>query len=133
MKSKRYNDTLIMKDEKELMARCGKERPFTVPEGYFEHFHEQLMSNLPENAPVVAPTIKVSLMTRIKPWLYMAAMFVGIIFMVQGIMYVHETHLGTDNIASIEDIYTEDIDHFMSSSLYNEYVLYSYLTTNDYE
>lgn len=122
-----------MKDEKELMARCGKERPFKVPEGYFEHFHEQLMSNLPETAPAAAPTAKVSLMTRIKPWFYMAAMFAGIIFMVQGLMYVQETRLGTDKIAAVEDIYTEEIDHFMSSSLYNEYVLYSYLTTDDYE
>lgn len=133
MKSKRYNDTQNMKDEKDLMARCGKERPFKVPEGYFEHFHAQLMSNLPETAPAAVPTVKVSLMTRIKPWLYMAAMFVGIIFMVQGLMYVQEARLGTENIAAIEDIYAEEVDHFMSSSLYNEYVLYSYLTTNDYE
>lgn len=133
MESKGHNDTLNMKDDKDLMARFGKKRPFKVPEGYFEHFHEQLMENLPESAPVVAPTIKVSLMERIQPWFYMAAMFAGIIFMVQGLMYVQETRLGTDNIATIEDVYTEEIDHFMSSSLYNEYVLYSYLTTDDYE
>ena len=122
-----------MKDEKDLMAQCGKEHPFKVPEGYFEHFHEQLMERLPEGAPVAAPTIKVSLMDRIKPWLYMAAMFVGIIFMVQGLMYVQETRLGTDSMAAAEDVYTEEIDHFMSSSLYNEYVLYSYLTTENNE
>ncbi len=121
-----------MKDEQKLVQRCGKKQPFTTPEGYFEQFHEKLMSSLPEVTPAETPRIQVSLMTRIKPWLYMAAMFVGIIFMVQAIMYVQDTHL-TDNYADAEDIYTEEIDHFMSSSLYNEYVLYSYLTTNDYE
>jgi hypothetical protein len=68
-------------------------------------------------------------MMRIKPWLYLAAMFAGIIFMVQGIMYVQEKHTSTDNVTALEDVYTDEVDHFMSSSLYNEYVLYSYLTT----
>ena len=72
-------------------------------------------------------------MTRIKPWLYMAATFVGIIFMVQSLMYVQEKYLPIGEIAIAEEVYTEEVDHFMSSSLYNEYVLYSYLTTNDYE
>ena len=122
-----------MKDEKELTARCGKEHPFKVPEGYFEHFHEQLMSHLPETAPTPAPTERVTFMTRIKPWLYMAAMFAGIVFMVQSLMYVQQTRLTDNSLATIEEVYTEEeVDHFMSSSLYNEYVLYSYLTTTDY-
>ena len=121
-----------MKDDKDLMARCGKECPFKVPEGYFEHFHEQLMESLPESAPTPTPATKVTLMERVKPWLYMAAMFVGIVFMVQGLMYVHESRLEANGITAFEDVYTEEIDHFMSSSLYSEYVLYSYLTTTDY-
>lgn len=124
-----------MKDDKDLMARCGKERPFKVPEGYFEHFHEQFINNLTEKELASVPTEQgpVTFMMRIKPLLYMAAMFAGIIFMVQGIMYVKESHLTTDNIVAFEDVYTDEVDHFMSSSLYNEYVLYSYLTTNDYD
>lgn len=120
-----------MKDDKELMARCGRENPFKVPEGYFEHFHEQLMSSLPEPEVVVAPTTNVTLMTRIKPWIYMAAMFVSTIFVVQGLMYVQETRFDNSEAAEIEDIYTDEADHFMSSSLYNEYALYSYLTTDE--
>lgn len=120
-----------MKEDKELMARCGKENPFKVPEGYFEHFHEQLMSSLPEPEVVVAPTTNVTLMTRIKPWIYMAAMFMGTIFVVQGLMYVQETRFDNSEVAEIEDIYTDEADHFMSSSLYNEYALYSYLTTDE--
>lgn len=124
-----------MRYDKDLMARCGKERPFKVPEGYFENFHEQFMNNLPEGVPAPAPIAQptVTLMMRIKPLLYMAAMFVGIIFMVQGIMYVKESYLPIDNKVAFEDIYTDEADHFMSSSLYNEYVLYSYLTTTEYD
>ena len=124
-----------MKDDKDLMVRCGKECPFKVPEGYFKHFHEQLMESLPESAPAPAsaPAAKITLMERVKPWLYMAAMFVGIVFIVQGLMYVHESRLEANSITAFEDVYTEEIDHFMSSSLYSEYVLYSYLTTTDYD
>ena len=122
-----------MIDEKELMARCGKKTPFKTPEGYFEHFHEQLMSNLPDTTPTPAPATQVSLMMRIKPLLYMAAMFAGIVFMVQSLMYVQQTRLTSNNMAVFEEGYTEEeVDHFMSSSLYSEYVLYSYLTTTDY-
>ena len=121
-----------MKDDKKLMERCGKEQPFKIPEGYFEHFHEQLMSSLPEITPTSAPAAKITFMTRIKPWLYMAAMFVGIVFMVQSLMYVQQAHLVNDDLAAVELYTEEEVDHFMSSSLYSEYVLYSYLTTTDY-
>lgn len=121
-----------MKDERELKDKCGKERPFTVPEGYFEQFHDKLMSSLPETEPAATQAAPVTLMTRIKPWLYMAAMFAGIIFMVQGLMYVQQSRFATNNLALTEEIYTDEVDHFMSSSLYDEYVLYSYLTTIDY-
>lgn len=121
-----------MKDDKELMARCGKESPFRTPDGYFEHFHEQLMSSLPElEAPQAVEPIRISLYTRMKPWLYMAAMFVSTIFVVQALMYVQERRLPADNTILAEEIYTEEADHFMSSSLYDEYALYSYLTSNE--
>ncbi len=118
-----------MKEEKQLIAQCGKKQPFMVPEGYFEQFHEQLMSSLPETTPKPAPATKVTLMARIKPWLYMAAMFVGTIFVVKGLVSVQEHYLAPDSMAAIEEIYTDEEDCFMSSSLYSEYVLYSYLTT----
>lgn len=121
-----------MKDEKELMARCGKESPFKVPEGYFEQFHTQFMSNLPDpEATAYAPATPVGIMASIKPWLYMAAMFIGTIFMVQGLMFVQETRFPTVETAQTEDIYTDEADRFMATSLYNEYSLYSYLTTDE--
>ena len=120
-----------MKEDKELMARCGKENPFSTPEGYFEHFHEQLMASLPDmEAPSTEEPVCINLFTRIKPWLYMAAMFVSTIFVVQGLMYVQENRIADTTLVA-EDIYTEEADHFMSSSLYNEYALYSYLTSNE--
>ena len=122
-----------MNTDNELKAQYGTKRPYKVPDGYFDQFHEQLMNSLPEMVPEATPTTKVTLMARIKPWLYMAAMFAGIIFMAQGIMYIQEQSLDSDELVALEELYDDEADHFMSSSLYNEYVLYSYLTTTDYE
>lgn len=121
-----------MKDDKELMARCGKESPFRTPDGYFELFHKQLMSSLPEmEVPQAAEPVRISLYAKIKPWLYMAAMFVSTIFVIQTLMYVQERCLPAEYTILAEDIYTEEADLFMSSSLYDEYALYSYLTSNE--
>ncbi len=38
----------MKKEETDLLKRCGTENPFTVPEGYFECFTEQLIEKLPE-------------------------------------------------------------------------------------
>ena len=122
-----------MNMDSDLKARYGTRQPYKVPEGYFEQFHEQLMSNLPEMQPAPAPATKVTLMTRIKPLLYMAAMFAGIIFIMQGIVYVQHRQLATDERIALEELYDDATDDFMYSSLYDEYVLYSYLTTDDYE
>lgn len=55
-------------------------QPFRVPEGYFENFTENLMSRLPEKQVPEEPK-KISFSERVKPWLYMAAAFAGIIIL----------------------------------------------------
>lgn len=35
-------------DEEILLTKSGKKNPFTVPDGYFEHFTNQLMDSLPD-------------------------------------------------------------------------------------
>jgi hypothetical protein len=53
--------------------------PFRVPDGYFEGFTEDMMSLLPEKK-IEEPKV-ISIYDRVKPWLYMAAAFVGIILL----------------------------------------------------
>jgi len=54
----------------------GKTDPFKVPEGYFENFAINIISKLPER-PVEKPKV-ISLWEKVKPWVYMAAIFVGV-------------------------------------------------------
>ena len=40
-------------EEKIIAEKLGKENPFRVPEGYFDHFAEQFMNELPERQVAV--------------------------------------------------------------------------------
>ena len=56
-------------------------QPFRVPEGYFEDFTADVMSRLPQKT--TSETKVISLYDRIKPWLYIAAIFIGAIVLLQ--------------------------------------------------
>jgi hypothetical protein len=62
------------------LEEIGNTNPFKVPEGYFEGLTGRIMSGLPEK--VSEESRKVSLWERVQPWIYMAAMFIGIALMV---------------------------------------------------
>lgn len=51
--------------------------PFSVPDGYFEGFTDELMNRLPEKTQE-KPNV-VSLYERVKPLLYLAAVFAGLL------------------------------------------------------
>lgn len=51
--------------------------PFIVPDGYFESFNREMMKNLPEY-PEELKQQPLSRWQRFKPYIYMAAMFLGI-------------------------------------------------------
>ena len=63
--------------EKNSLDTLRDRQPFRVPYNYFEDFTADFMRRLPEKT--VHETKIISFYDRIKPWLYMAAMFVGII------------------------------------------------------
>ncbi len=55
--------------------------PFKVPDNYFVRFNEEMMSRLPEKE--IVPPHTVPLWDKVKPWVYMAAMFVGLYITIQ--------------------------------------------------
>ena len=66
-----------MKAEQNNLDRLKGKNPFTVPKGYMEGLTANIMSQLPEREPGKEAK-KVSLMDRVRPWLYMAAVFAGL-------------------------------------------------------
>lgn len=71
-----------MRQEDKLKEKVGTELPYTVPEGYFKSFKERMMESLPEY-PEKPKKPDLTLWQRIKPYVYLAAMFAGIWCMMQ--------------------------------------------------
>lgn len=64
-------------NENKLAEKFGTRYPGHVPDGFFEKFVSDTMRDLPElpQAPIERP---LSMWQRVRPYVYMAAMFAGI-------------------------------------------------------
>lgn len=118
----------MKKEDDEIQKRCGKQNPFTVPEGYFDELTSKVMEQLPQTRPT--ETKRVTMWERIKPWMYMAAMFVGIMFMVK--VFVREKQQATSDPTTIpitiSELPEEDIDPIVDQTMMDDYMLYQYLS-----
>ena len=64
-----------MNKKENTLDRLKGKQPFRVPDGYMEGLTHRIMESLPE--PPVMEAESVSLVERIRPWLYLAAVFAG--------------------------------------------------------
>lgn len=71
-----------MKEENKIVETYGRKGPWSVPEDYFDSMRREVMSKLPEYPEVPKPQ-PLSTWKRLKPYVYLAAMFAGIWCMMQ--------------------------------------------------
>lgn len=120
-----------MKEEDKLWNKLGTDTPFTVPEGYFEQLTANVMSNLPEKQPDTNVVKKPTMWERVKPWTYMAAMFVGAALIIR-IASNGPSTLNGSSVAGVEAdsemAYDEYIDNAVNGAMLDEYSLYMYLS-----
>ncbi|MGL5228722.1 MAG: hypothetical protein ACRC77_11120 [Bacteroidales bacterium] len=107
-----------MKNLSDLKKSERFKKEFKVPENYFEDFSEKMMDQLPDMEPVFENE-PISLWKRMRPILYMAAMFLSIMFTIR--VFVGESkkieqdtlrsyvYLENDGIADFE--YTDDVSY----------------------
>lgn len=96
--------------------------PFTVPDNYFDNIGNEIMKNLPEKE--YPEPIKVTMWTKVKPWIYMAAMFVGAYFMLQVLVKTSDTNIGngqkTDQYWSEMQITEDEFYDYIEGQLIND-------------
>ncbi|WP_291529725.1 hypothetical protein [Bacteroides sp. UBA939] len=125
-----------MKEEDNILKKIGKENVFHVPEGYFENLTSEVMSRLPEKEK---PAFKrePTKWERIKPWLYMTAMFVGAALIIRVASTDRTPATATDQIvmdeSETEVVSDEYISTVLDNSMLADYSLYVYLTDSDME
>lgn len=65
-----------MKEEDKLKEKFGQDPGFRVPDGYFDEIFTKISDSLPEKKVAQVPSL--TRWQRIKPYVYLAAMFAGI-------------------------------------------------------
>ncbi len=117
-----------MKEEASpILKKLGKDPGFKVPENYFEDFNERMAAMLPE-VEITDVEQKPSLWMRVRPIVYLAAMFAGVWCMMQ--VFTHFTGAG-DPLQNVnrmaeemgEETNTED---FIMSNGVSDYDIYNY-------
>lgn len=109
-----------MRKESDILERAGRRDGMTVPEGFFESFAEEMAGRLPENPEAERPVVLRPKTTwqRLRPYVYMAAMFAGIWCMLK--MFTMMTpSAGVD--LSIDN------NKVLSSALSDEHFIYDYI------
>lgn len=64
-------------EESEILSRLGKDAGFKVPDNYFEQFNERMAQSLP-HVTITDTSRTPSLWVRVRPYVYMAAVFAGV-------------------------------------------------------
>ena len=119
-----------MKEENKIISKVGTKNPFKVPDGYFTDFTQELMNKLPEKEILYANQ-EVTLWQRVKPWLYMTAMFCGIMLSVR--IFVdkpNKDEFPTISQSMIDSLSDEEWQIIIERSMIDEYTLYQFLTDN---
>lgn len=120
-----------MGKEENILRKVGTGNPFRVPDHYFEHFTQELMNKLPEKESI--PTMpEITLWQRVKPWIYMTAMFCGIMLSVR--IFVGEPKKEEFPPIQIEaeNLPDEDWEIMIEHIMMDDYTLYQYLTDADF-
>ncbi|MDE5728376.1 MAG: hypothetical protein K2H83_05180 [Duncaniella sp.] len=117
----------------DILDKASRNDGFTVPEGYFEDFAARMEARLPRQewedaAEGKAAVVPRSWWQKVRPYVYMAAMFMGVWMMMHVFDLMRSSQgLGVENSAILADAI--DNEQFMgeylaSQGLYEDDLLY---------
>ena len=113
-------------DDSTLLNKYGKNPGFKVPENYFADFNQRMAEMLPdvEITPVDA---KPTMWQRLKPLVYMAAMFAGVWCMMSVFSHFSNTTSLQSIKAVAEQLYDDNnVDEFIMSGAVSDYDILNY-------
>lgn len=125
-----------MKEEDTLLKKIGKDNSFKVPDGYFANLTSEVMNRLPAEETNTIAESSVSMWTKVKPLLYLAAMFVGAALIIRSFSVDNKPVPSADMAMGEEEteiLSEEIIDYTLDRAMLDDYSLYVYLSDSDNE
>ena len=110
-----------MKKKEDILQQVGRKTGYKVPEGYFENFAARMTEQLPERE-LPKPEI-VTTWQKLRPYIYLAAMFAGIWLMLQ--VFVAPI-VEADKMMTASAEQEEDLEEYMLYSM-DEYTIFETL------
>ena len=118
----------VMKQEDStILNKYGKDPGFKVPENYFADFNQRMADMLPD-VEITPVDVKPTMWQRIKPIIYLAAMFAGVWCMMQ--IFAHFTDTSNLNgVRAVAEKLQDDkgnLDDFIMSGAVSDYDILNY-------
>ena len=117
----------MKQDDSTILNKYGKDPGFKVPENYFEDFNKRMTEMLPD-VEITPIDVKPTMWQRVRPLVYMAAMFAGVWCMLQ----VFSNFTSSDNLNSVRAVAEKlqddkgNVEEFIMSNGVSEYDILSY-------
>lgn len=111
----------MKKEDKDILSKIGRNDGMKVPDGYFADFARRMAEELPQRPELAQMASGVpprSLWERVRPYVYMAAMFAGVWCMLK--MF---TGISTGNSLTPMENNPIMAEAFSNDDFMNEYVL----------
>lgn len=114
-------------EDSTILNKYGKDPGFKVPENYFADFNQRMADMLPD-VEITQVDVKPTLWQRVKPLVYMAAMFAGVWCMMT--IFTHLT--ATDNMNGVQAVAEQlnddrgNLDDFIMSGAVSDYDILNY-------
>lgn len=114
-------------DDSTILKKYGKDPGFKVPENYFEDFNKKMAAMLPD-VEITPVDVKPTMWQRVRPLVYLAAMFAGVWCM----MSVFSHFQGTGNMTSVRAVAERlsddknNVEDFIMSGAVSDYDILSY-------
>ncbi len=120
-----------MKEDKKIREKVGTENPFEVPQGYFDRLTDQIIDRLPEKEVIISEPEELTLWAKMRPWVYMAAMFVGAALLIRIGSWSLGSKQTEESSYEYEEVISEEyLDISFEKAQMDGYSLYLYLAEN---
>ncbi len=117
----------MKREDSTILEKYGKDPGFKVPENFFEDFNKRMTEMLPD-VEITPVDVKPTMWQRLKPLVYMAAMFAGVWCMMQVFAHFTDTS-GINTVSAVAEKMGNDksnVEDFIMSGAVSDYDIINY-------